>query len=186
MWYHTHFKSCTSRREWCTHAQWERRQQTQHRESEPKEPLLTHKFIFSCSLAKLDTTFLAQGAPGWSVVLLLLRWLSAPGEPGTSNLWPKKGTRQGNQNHHQSQAAVLSLAPALGMTGLLHCSYQHTRVQGQPWCTHWKLTLPVFCSQHSFKPRLPIISSYFVYYCGASEPTKKEPHCAQHRAERLN
>lgn len=157
MWYHTHLKSCTSRREWCTHAQWQRRQQTQHMKSEPKEPLLLRKFIFSCSLAKMDTAFLARGAPGWSVLLLLLlRWFSASGEPGASNLWPKESTRQGKKKHHQSQAAVLSTRLALGMTGLLHCSYQHTGVQGQPWCTHWKLTLPVSCSQHSFKPRLPI------------------------------
>lgn len=149
-----------------------------------KNHFLLCKFIFSCSLAKLDTAFLAQGAPQWSVVLLL-RWLSASGEPRASNLWPKKGTRQGIKRH-QSQPAVLSIWPALGMTGLLHCSYQHTRVQGQPWCTHWKLTLPVSCSQHGFKPRLPIISSCFVYYCGASGQTKKEPHCAQHRTEMLN
>lgn len=122
----------------------------------------------------------------WSVVLLLLRWLSASGEPGASSLWPKEGTRQVKKKHHQSQPAVLSVRPALGMTGLLHCSYQHTRVQGQPWCTDWKLTLPVSCSQHGFKPRLPIISSYFVYYCGASGQTKKEPHCAQRHTEMLN
>lgn len=152
--------------------------------TEPKEPLLLRKFIFSCSLAKLDT------AP-WhkehlsDVWYCCWRWLSAPGEPEPSNLWPKKGMRQGKKKH-QSQPAVLSVWPALGMTGLLYCSYQHTRVQGQPWCTHWKLTLPVSCSQHGFKPRLPIISSYFVYYCGASGQAKKEPHCAQHHTEMLN
>lgn len=32
--------------------------------AEPKESLLLRKFIFSCSLAKLDLAFLAQGAPG--------------------------------------------------------------------------------------------------------------------------
>lgn len=64
--------------------------------TEPKEPLLLRKFIFSCSLAKLDT------AP-WhkehlsDVWYCCWRWLSAPGEPGASNLWPKKGTRQGKK-----------------------------------------------------------------------------------------
>lgn len=31
-------------------------------------------------------------------------------------------------------------------TGLLHCSYQQIQVQGQPWCTYWKLILPASCS----------------------------------------
>lgn len=184
MWYHTHLKSCTSRREWAPmHSG---RGDSKHSTQNQSQKNHFCYANFSCSLAKLDVAFLAQGTPGWSVVLLLPRWLCASGESGASNLWPKESTRQGKKKHHQSQAAVLSTRLALAMTGLLHCSYQHTQVQGQPWCTHWKLTLPVSCSQHSFKPRLPIISSYFVYYCGTSGQAKKEPHCAQHRTEMLN
>jgi len=36
-------------------------------------------------------------------------------------------------------------------SGLLRGPYQQTQVQGQPWCTYWKLTLPASRSQHNFK-----------------------------------
>lgn len=132
------------------------------------------------------------GFPGTSSTWVICGAAAAEVTPCTRrtwsshSLWPKKGTRDKKKKQHQRQAAVLSIRPALAMTGLLHCSYQHTRVQGQPWCTHWKLTLPGSCSQHSFKPRLPVISSYFVYHHGASGQTKKEPHCAQRHTEMLN
>lgn len=71
-------------------------------------------------------------------------------------------------------------------TWLLHRSYQQIQVQGQPWCTYQKLTLPASCSQHDFQSRLPIISSNFVYCCRASGQSKKEPRCAQHCTKMLN
>lgn len=185
IWYHTHLRSCTGGREWCT--------AVEAAENIPHEIKLSqnnhfcyNKFILLCSPTEFSMAFLAPGAPRKCAVLLPPKTTLQPENLVHPDLGHGKGTRPGEKKPQQSRPSAEHDDALSDTTGLLHCAYQQIQVQGQPWCTYWKLTLPVSCSQHDFKSRLPIISSNFFYYCRASQQTKKEPHCARRCTKMLN
>lgn len=144
----------------------EDRKHTPWNKMEPKYPLLIQLIDLAMFPYQIQHDF-----PN---TVLQLRPLWAPGEPCASSLWPQKGHETRWEEMPAKPPGSAEHCDTLSdTTGLLHCSYQQTQVQGQPRCTYWKLTLPVSCSQHDFKSRLHLLAVILFIITGPQDKPKR-------------